>query len=70
MLCSDEAWTNLLGRTADEFAEWLGFSNASQDQIGLLQALEHRLSYVRVVMTIGWTGDYGGGWLATLKVVE
>lgn len=70
ILWSDEAWTNLLGRTPGEFAEWLGFSGESQGQIGLLQALEHRLSYTRVIMMIGWTGEYGGGRLAILKVVQ
>ena len=70
MLWSDEAWTNLLGRTPDEFVDWLGFSRESLSQVCHLQALEHRLSYVRVVMMIGWTGDYGGGRLAILKVVQ
>ena len=65
ILWSDEAWTNLLGRTPEEFALWLG-----QGQVGLLQALEHRLEYMRVVMMIGWTGEYGGGRLAVLKIVQ
>ena len=65
ILWSDEAWTNLLGRTPSEFALWLG-----QGQVGLLQALEHRLEYMRVVMMIGWTGEYGGGRLAVLKIVR
>jgi hypothetical protein len=70
VLWSDEAWTNLLGRTPDAFADWLGFSSESLGQVGHLQALEHRLSYMRVVMKIGWTGDYGGGRLAILNVVQ
>jgi hypothetical protein len=70
VLRSDEAWTNLLGRTPDEFVDWLGFSSESLSQVCHLQALEHKLSYMRVVMMIGWTGDYGGGRLAILKVVQ
>ena len=65
MLWSDEVWTNLLRRTLEEFAVWLG-----QGKMGLLQALEHRLEYTRVIMMIGWTGEYGGGRLAVLKIVQ
>jgi len=65
LLWSDEAWTNLLGRTPEEFAEWLG-----QGQMEPLQALQDRLSYMRVIMMVGWTGEYGGGRLAILKIVQ
>jgi hypothetical protein len=65
MFWSDEAWTNLLGRTPEEFAEWLG-----QGQMESLQALQDRLSYMRVIMMVGWTGEYGGGRLAILKIVQ
>jgi len=65
MLWSDEAWTNLLGRTPEEFAEWLG-----QGQMEPLQELQDRLSYMRVIMMVGWTGEYGGGRLAILKIVQ
>lgn len=65
MLWSDEAWANLLGRTPKEFAEWLG-----QGQMEPLQALQDRLSYVRVIMMVGWTGEYRGGRLAILKIVQ
>jgi hypothetical protein len=70
VLWSDEAWTNLLGRTPEEFAEWLGWFGGGPGQLGLLQALEYRLSYMRVVTMIGWTGEYGGGRLAILKIVQ
>jgi hypothetical protein len=65
LLWSDEAWTNLLGRTPEEFAEWLG-----QGQMEPLQALQDRLLYMRVIMMVGWTGEYGGGRLAILKIVQ
>jgi hypothetical protein len=65
MFWSDEAWTNLLGRTPEEFAEWL-----RQGQMETLQALQDRLSYMRVIMMVGWTGEYGGGRLAILKIVQ
>lgn len=65
ILWSDEAWTNLLGRTVEEFAECV-----SRGQIELLQALEYRLLYMRVIMMIGWTGEYGGGRLAILRTVQ
>jgi hypothetical protein len=65
MLWSDEAWRNLLGRTPEEFAEWL-----KQGQIEHLQALQDRLLYMRVIMMVGWTGEYGGGRLAILKIVQ
>ena len=65
MLWSEEAWTNLLGRTPEEVAEWVG-----QGRVGLLQALEHRLEYMRIIMMVGWTGEYGGGRLAVLKIVQ
>jgi hypothetical protein len=69
ILWSDEAWSNLLGREPQAFAEWIGWFESS-GQAGLLQALEHRLSYMRVVMMIGWTGEWGGGRLAILKIVQ
>ena len=65
MLWSDEAWTNLLGRTPEEFVEWLG-----QGQMEALQALRDRLSYMRVIMMVGWTSEYGGGRLVILKIVQ
>jgi hypothetical protein len=70
ILWSDEAWSSLLGREPEAFAEWIGWFGQSSGQIELLQALEHRLSYMRVVMMIGWTGEWGGGRLAILKIVQ
>jgi hypothetical protein len=70
VLWSDAAWANLLGRTPEEFAAWLGWFGENKAQMGRLKALEHRLSYMRVILMIGWTGEYGGGRLAILKIVQ
>lgn len=69
-LWSDEAWTNLLRRWPRDLAALCAVSpKASLEALGRLHYLEHRLSWMRIIMLVAWTGVYGGGRLAVLKIV-
>lgn len=69
LIWTDEAWTDLFGRTPEAMAtlaleEELGITRSSS-----LRYLEQRLAWMRVIMLVGWTGNWGGGRLCVLRVV-
>ena len=75
ILWTDEAWTHLLGRTPADLAAlcdedgYGGSRTAITPHLESLRYLEQRLLWMRVILMVGWTGSYGGGRLAILKVV-
>ena len=50
LIWSDEAWWQLLGRTAEELAS---------SEAVLLKYLENRLLFLRVVILFGWSAEVG-----------
>ena len=66
IMWSDKAWMRLYGRTPAELAVHC----ASEGALEFLQLMEQRLSYMRIILRIGWTGEYGGGRLAVLDVEQ
>jgi hypothetical protein len=72
IMWSDNAWTQLLGVTPAAFAIEVAGVEGGSDQTIMerLRYLEQRLEWMRVVLRIGWTGEYGGGRLAVLEVVQ
>lgn len=71
VLWTDEAWTQLLGRSPEQLAGLVGTGDPAQAQhnLVLLRYLEQRLMFMRVILLVGWTGDNLGGRLAVLSVV-
>lgn len=71
LLWTDEAWTQLLGRSPKELASVRGVGKGAtvQHNLALLRYLEQRLLFMRVILLIGWTGGTLGGRLAVLRVV-
>ncbi|ERF76910.1 hypothetical protein EPUS_02621 [Endocarpon pusillum Z07020] len=72
ILWTDEAWTQLLGRSPEQLAKLVDTCDAAQAQhnLSILRYLEQRLSFMRVILLVGWTGDDElGGRLAVLGVV-
>lgn len=71
ILWTDEAWTQLLGRSPEQLAALCHQVNPAkaQSNIMLLKYLEQRLMFMRVILLVGWTGDHLGGRLAVLRVV-
>ena len=66
IMWSDKAWTRLFGRTPAELAAHC----AAEQAYDFMQLLEQRLSWMRLILLIGWTGEYGGGRLAVLNVEQ
>ncbi|KAF7511812.1 hypothetical protein GJ744_003543 [Endocarpon pusillum] len=74
ILWTDEAWTQLLGRSPEQLAKLVldtGDGSAqAQHNLNTLRYLEQRLMFMRVILLVGWTGDdEPGGRLAVLGVV-
>ena len=72
VLWTDEAWCQLLGRSAEELAAFCREDvtvKTKKENSNMLRYLEQRLLWMRVVLMVGWTGDVGGGRLAVLRVV-
>jgi hypothetical protein len=71
ILWTDEAWTQLLGRSPKQLAGLCDTGDPAkfQDNLVLLRYLEQRLMFMRVIILVGWTGDNQGGRLAVLSVV-
>ena len=72
VLWSDEAWTQLLGRSIEAFADLsadVGAQETRQQNVELLRYLEERLQWMRVILLVRWSGEYAGGRLAVVKVV-
>ena len=72
ILWTDEAWTQLLGRSPQQLADLCDICDPAKAQhnLLLLRYLEQRLMYMRVILLVGWTGDHQGGRLAVLSVVS
>jgi hypothetical protein len=79
LLLSDQAWTDLLGRTPEELAEFCReaddagcgiTSKQKMENAKLLRYLEQRLTWMRVVLAVGWLDEVDGGVLAVLGVVQ
>ncbi len=71
ILWTDEAWTQLLGHSPEQLAELSDTGDPAKAQHNhvLLEHLEQRLMFMRVILLVGWTGDNRGGRLAVLSVV-
>lgn len=72
ILWTDEAWAQLLGRSAEEVAAFCRddvSAKLKRENGNVLRYLEQRLLWMRVVLLVGWTGEFGGGRLAVLRVV-
>jgi hypothetical protein len=79
LIWSDHAWTDLLGRTPEELAEFcrevddMGVSiskKQKEENAKLLRYLEQRLTWMRVVLAVGWLDEVDGGVLAVLGLVQ
>jgi len=72
LLWTDEAWTQLLGRSSADVARQCemaaGCGRRMEENWELLRYLEQRLCWMRVILLIGWTGEWGGGRVAVLRV--
>ncbi|KAL9618698.1 MAG: hypothetical protein Q9160_006577 [Pyrenula sp. 1 TL-2023] len=69
MIWTDEAWADLFGRSPEAMA-----ALTLEEELGLkpfssLRYLDQRLAWMRVIMLVGWTGNWGGGRLCVLRVV-
>jgi len=62
LIWSDDAWTQLLGRTAEELCA---------AEVETLRYLEERMRWLRVTLLMGWGGDdeRTGGRLCVLSVL-
>ena len=79
LIWSDQAWTDLLGRSPEDLAEFCrevddaGCGIASKQKMEnakLLRYLEQRLTWMRVVLAVGWLDEVDGGVLAVLGIVQ
>lgn len=52
LIWSDEAWGQLLGRSAEELA-------AASSSVQLLKYLENRLLFLKLAIMFGWSGEVG-----------
>ena len=72
LLISSEAFAGLLGRTPEDLAAMVSPSlppELFQSNFQTIGYLEDRLSWMRVTLLVGWTGAWGGGRLAILRVL-
>ena len=75
LIWSDEAWTQLFGRTPEELAGFVSqdgniSTRQKEENAKLLRYLEQRLQWMRVVLAVGWMGEVDGGVLAVVGVVQ
>jgi hypothetical protein len=74
LLWTDQAWTQLLGRSPDHIAALANITTTTdptpaQRNLLFLRYLEQRLTFMRVILLVAWTGEQLGGRLAVLEVV-
>ena len=74
LLWTDQAWTQLLGRSPDHIAALANITTTTDPARGqrnllFLRHLEQRLAFMRVILLVAWTGEQLGGRLAVLEVV-
>jgi hypothetical protein len=73
LLIHPQAFADLFGCSSRALAEMCSASlspQALQYNLSALELLEKRLLWMRVILMIGWTGDWGGGRLALLGLVR
>ena len=52
LIWSPTAWTQLLGRSAEDLAK-------AAENVVLIKYLEHRLLFLKIALLFGWSGDVG-----------
>lgn len=60
LLITDKAYTSLVGCTPSAFAEQLTSHTNHAQQVDHMRQIEETLSWQRVTLVLGWTGDCDG----------